>query len=89
MEDTPSFQELFKSQIYTVSGLNARIKETIEEELGFEYVWVTGEISRSIPGVRRFLLSGLLKTILETDPSSSTISSFLSGMRASGVGIKD
>jgi exodeoxyribonuclease VII large subunit len=45
MEDTPSFQELFKSQIYTVSGLNARIKETIEEELGFEYVWVTGEIS--------------------------------------------
>jgi len=36
MEDTPSFQELFKSQIYTVSGLNARIKETIEEELGFE-----------------------------------------------------
>ena len=45
MEDTPSFQELFKSQIYTVSALNARIKETIEEELGFEYVWVTGEIS--------------------------------------------
>jgi exodeoxyribonuclease VII large subunit len=45
MEDTPSFQELFKSQIYTVSELNARIKETIEEELGFEYVWVTGEIS--------------------------------------------
>ena len=45
MEDTPSFQELFKSQIYTVSSLNARIKETIEEELGFEYVWVTGEIS--------------------------------------------
>ncbi len=45
MEDTLSFQELFKSQIYTVSALNARIKETIEEELGFEYVWVTGEIS--------------------------------------------
>lgn len=45
MEDTLSFQELFKSQIYTVSGLNARIKETIEEELGFEYVWVAGEIS--------------------------------------------
>lgn len=45
MEDTLSFQELFKSQIYTVSALNARIKETIEAELGFEYVWVTGEIS--------------------------------------------
>jgi exodeoxyribonuclease VII large subunit len=45
MEDTPSFQELFGTQIYTVSELNARIKETIEEEVGFEYVWVTGEIS--------------------------------------------
>jgi exodeoxyribonuclease VII large subunit len=45
MEDTPSFRELFGTQIYTVSELNARIKETIEEEVGFEYVWVTGEIS--------------------------------------------
>lgn len=45
MEDMLSFQDLFKSQIYTVSALNARIKEVIEEELGFEYVWVTGEIS--------------------------------------------
>ncbi len=45
MEDTPSFQDLFKSQVYTVSGLTARIKEAIEEEVGFEHVWVTGEIS--------------------------------------------
>jgi exodeoxyribonuclease VII large subunit len=45
MEDTPSFRELFGTQIYTVSELNARIKETIEEEIGFEYVWVAGEIS--------------------------------------------
>lgn len=45
MEDTQSFQELFKSQIYTVSELNARIKETIEEDVGFEYLWVVGEIS--------------------------------------------
>jgi exodeoxyribonuclease VII large subunit len=45
MEDIPSFRELFGTQIYTVSELNARIKETIEEEIGFEYVWVTGEIS--------------------------------------------
>jgi exodeoxyribonuclease VII large subunit len=45
MEDTLSFQELFGSQIYTVSELNARIKETIEEDIGFEYVWVVGEIS--------------------------------------------
>ncbi len=45
MEDIPSFRELFGTQIYTVSELNARIKETIEEEIGFEYVWVAGEIS--------------------------------------------
>ena len=45
MEDTLSFQELFKSQIYTVSELNTRIKEAIEEDIGFEYVWVVGEIS--------------------------------------------
>ncbi|MEQ9619115.1 MAG: exodeoxyribonuclease VII large subunit [Deltaproteobacteria bacterium] len=45
MEETPSFQDILKSRIYTVSELNTRIKETIEEEIGFEYVWVTGEIS--------------------------------------------
>ncbi len=45
MEDPISFQEIFKSQIYTVSELNARIKETIEEDIGFEYIWVVGEIS--------------------------------------------
>lgn len=45
MEDPISFQEIFKSQIYTVSELNARIKETIDEDIGFEYIWVVGEIS--------------------------------------------
>jgi len=45
MEDSLSFQDILKTQIYTVSELNARIKETIEEEIGFEYVWVTGEVS--------------------------------------------
>jgi len=45
MENPISFQEIFKSQIYTVSELNTRIKETIEEEIGFEYIWVVGEIS--------------------------------------------
>ena len=45
MEETPSFQDILKDRIYTVSELTARIKETIEEEIGFEYVWVTGEIS--------------------------------------------
>ncbi len=45
MEDSISFQDILKTQIYTVSELTARIKETIEEEIGFEYVWVAGEIS--------------------------------------------
>jgi len=45
MEDSLSFQDILKTQIYTVSELNARIRETIEEEIGFEYVWVTGEVS--------------------------------------------
>ncbi len=45
MEDSLSFQDILKTQIYTVSELTAKIKETIEEEIGFEYVWVVGEIS--------------------------------------------
>lgn len=45
MEDTLSFQDILKSRIYTVSELNARIRETIEEEIGFEYIWVAGEVS--------------------------------------------
>jgi len=45
MEDHPSFKELLNSRIYTVSEINARIKETIEQEIGFEYVWIVGEIS--------------------------------------------
>lgn len=45
MEDQPSFKELLKNRIYTVSEITARIKETIEEEIGFEYVWIVGEIS--------------------------------------------
>jgi len=45
MEDQPSFKELLKDRIYTVSEITARIKETIEEEIGFEYVWIVGEIS--------------------------------------------
>jgi len=45
MEDHPSFKELLSDRIYTVSEINARIKETIEEEIGFEYVWIAGEIS--------------------------------------------
>lgn len=45
MEDQPLFKELLKNRIYTVSEITARIKETIEEEIGFEYVWIVGEIS--------------------------------------------
>ncbi|MEM7007656.1 MAG: exodeoxyribonuclease VII large subunit [Thermodesulfobacteriota bacterium] len=45
MVDQPSFTELLKDKIYSVSEINARIKETIEEEIGFEYVWIVGEIS--------------------------------------------
>lgn len=45
MEDHPSFKELLSDRIYTVSEINARIKQTIEEEIGFEYVWIVGEIS--------------------------------------------
>lgn len=45
MEDSISFQDILKTRIYTVSELTARIKDIIEEEIGFEYVWVAGEIS--------------------------------------------
>ena len=45
MEDQPSFKELLSEKIYTVSEITARIKNTIEEEIGFEYVWIAGEVS--------------------------------------------
>ncbi len=45
MEDQISFRDLLKARIYTVSELTSRIKEVIEEEIGFEYVWVAGEVS--------------------------------------------
>lgn len=45
MEDHISFKDLLSEKIYTVSEINARIKQTIEEEIGFEYVWIVGEIS--------------------------------------------
>jgi len=45
MTDHPSFKDLLSEKIFTVSEINARIKETIEEEIGFEYVWIVGEIS--------------------------------------------
>ena len=45
MEDFPSLQGLVTGDILTVSELNSRIKSSIEDEFGFEFVWVTGEIS--------------------------------------------
>ena len=45
MTDHPSFKDLLSERIYTVSEINNRIKQTIEEEIGFEYVWIVGEIS--------------------------------------------
>ncbi len=45
MNDYPSFLSLIRGEIYTVSGLTARIKEVIEEVVGYDYVWVVGEIS--------------------------------------------
>lgn len=45
MTDHPSFKDLISERIYTVSEINSRIKQTIEEEIGFEYVWIVGEIS--------------------------------------------
>lgn len=45
MEDQTSFKDLISEKIYTVSEINARIKQTVEEEIGFEYIWIVGEIS--------------------------------------------
>jgi exodeoxyribonuclease VII large subunit len=45
MNDYPSFLSLIRGEIYTVSGLTERIKEVIEEEVGYDYIWVVGEIS--------------------------------------------
>jgi exodeoxyribonuclease VII large subunit len=45
MNDYPSFLSLITGEIYTVSELTERIKEIIEEEIGYDYVWVVGEIS--------------------------------------------
>lgn len=45
MSEYPSFLNLIRGELYTVSSLTARIKEVIEEEVGHEYVWMVGEIS--------------------------------------------
>jgi len=45
MEEHTSFKDLLSDRIYTVSEINARIKQTIEEDIGFEYIWIVGEIS--------------------------------------------
>ena len=45
MEHYPSFQDLIKGQIYSVSELNQRIKDALELEFEYQYVWLQGEIS--------------------------------------------
>ncbi len=45
MNDFSSFLKLIAKDIYTVSELTARIKELIEEEIGYDHVWVVGEVS--------------------------------------------
>ncbi len=45
MDEYPSFINLITGEIYTVSELTGRIKEVIEEGVGYEYIWVVGEIS--------------------------------------------
>jgi len=45
MENYPSFQDLIKGQIYSVSELNQRIKDALELEFEYQYVWLQGEIS--------------------------------------------
>ncbi len=45
MEDFPSFRGLISGNILTVSQINERIKTSIEDEFGLEFVWIVGEIS--------------------------------------------
>ena len=45
MEDFPSFRGLISGDILTVSQINERIKTSIEDEFGLEFVWIVGEIS--------------------------------------------
>ncbi|HSG32234.1 MAG TPA: exodeoxyribonuclease VII large subunit [Thermodesulfobacteriota bacterium] len=45
MEDFPSFQGLISGDIFTVSQINERIKLSIEDEFGLDFVWIVGEIS--------------------------------------------
>lgn len=45
MNEYPSLLNLIRGNLYTISSLTAKIKETIEEGIGSEYVWVVGEIS--------------------------------------------
>ena len=45
MEEFPSFRGLISGDILTVSQINERIKTSIEDEFGLEFVWIVGEIS--------------------------------------------
>lgn len=45
MEDFPSFQGLLSGDILTVSQINKRIKASIEDEFGLDFIWMVGEVS--------------------------------------------
>ena len=45
MEEFTSLHGLVTGDIYTVSELNNRIKSSVENEFGYEFIWVTGEVS--------------------------------------------
>jgi exodeoxyribonuclease VII large subunit len=45
MDEYPSFINLISGEILSVSELTGKIKDVIEEGIGYEYVWVIGEIS--------------------------------------------
>lgn len=45
MEEYPTFQGLISGDIYTVSQINERVKTSIDDEFGLEFVWIVGEIS--------------------------------------------
>ncbi len=45
MEELLPLEGLVSGDIFTVTELNQRIKSSIENDFGYEFVWVTGEVS--------------------------------------------
>lgn len=45
MQNYPSFKDLISGTIYQVSEINSKIRSIIDKEIGFEFIWVVGEVS--------------------------------------------